>query len=475
MACKKSQACDLSIEEVMFLAQLTDLQKVRRERARKRLFRNVLLLALFAAAVYVLVLVSGYLGNLDMKAALGDMKAEIGSGDGYPVRLPGGRVQRFSATGDMLTLMTDTHIYTYNAGGSQMLSEQHGVARPVLETAKDRNLIYDRGGKKVSLYSKSGFLRTMDLQNNIHNADVSDNGNVALVTDSQDSFAQVVVYNGKFKEIFKWQSSLPVISISLAPNRDAMMVGRVDVNEMGEYCSSISRFQFSMDKVLGEIKLDGELLLDIDYNGSTVRAITDKRIILMGQDLKVTASYDYSGKRLQRFYCPNNGQLSVLLLGNYAEDRQLQMVILDGQLKEQGQGALSYDVMDAKTEKDYVYVASGNHIDIFDAQGNLLSTQNFSPLYYVAPISSKLYYVTNSDIAVVNVKEALNPDAAAASDGVLLELFPSNSASDSSDMEEAIPGGEQSGLGQSSEAAESTADELLDEILQDMQSGESSA
>ncbi len=68
-----------------------------------------------------------------------------------------------------------------------------------------------------------------------------------------------------------------VIDVSLAENQNAMVIACVDVQD-GDYLSSISRFQFSIEKEMGRADLPGELILGIDwFNNNTIRVVTDKR------------------------------------------------------------------------------------------------------------------------------------------------------------------------------------------------------
>ena len=103
------------------MAQLTDLEKVRRRRARRRMVRSLFILALFAAVVFLCVTVIRQAGDLDLKTAYSDLRAGMASGDGYPVSLPGGQVTELESAGDALVMLTDTNLYTYNSSGGQML------------------------------------------------------------------------------------------------------------------------------------------------------------------------------------------------------------------------------------------------------------------------------------------------------------------------------------------------------------------
>lgn len=137
------------------MAKLTNLEKVRRQRARKRLIRNLFVLGIFGLIVYLCITLIHQIGEMDLKTAYSDIKAEIGSGNGFPVTMPGGEVRQLQRAGDSLMLLTDTNIYSYNATGKQMLNAQHGMADQTMSVARERTLLYDRSGSRITLYSKS--------------------------------------------------------------------------------------------------------------------------------------------------------------------------------------------------------------------------------------------------------------------------------------------------------------------------------
>lgn len=73
------------------MAQLTDLEKVRRRRARRRMVRSLFILALFAAVVFLCVTVIRQAGDLDLKTAYSDLRAGMASATDIPSLCRAGR------------------------------------------------------------------------------------------------------------------------------------------------------------------------------------------------------------------------------------------------------------------------------------------------------------------------------------------------------------------------------------------------
>lgn len=391
------------------MAQLTDLEKVRRNRARRRMTRNLLLLALFAGLVWLGVVLVQQAGEVDLKTAYSDIRAEVGSGTGFPASLPGGHIASTGALGDTLAILSDTNLYTYSSSAKQMLNIQHGMAKPVLSAARDRLLLYDRGGTKAALYSKSALIGVQDAGFKIYAADLAQNGNFALATNSDQSLAQVVVYNKSLKEIFRWLPDRPVMSVSLSDTRESMVVGCVDTLD-GDFHSSLNRFEFSIDKKMGYAELPGELLLSVQISGGTVRAVTDKAVHLYNGELKEESAFRYGTRSLDRFYFPDSGPM-VLIFGNFASDKQLTVVTLDDTLKKLGEFTVKRDVIGIQADENYIYLAGKDRVDIFQPDGKLVAEVPLSGLNGVQLVGSRLYYTTNMEIDIIDVASVTAAEA----------------------------------------------------------------
>ncbi|MEM1486277.1 DUF5711 family protein [Oscillospiraceae bacterium PP1C4] len=390
------------------MAQLTDFERVRRRRAKRRTVRNLLALAIFALFVFLCVLLIRRMGDVNLKTAYSDIKAEISTGSGYPVTLPDSKIKHFDVSGEILALLSDTNIYTYNSSGKQLMRLQHGMVNQTMLTSHDRILLYDRGGTKLSLLSKTGLTQSLTTNYMIYSADLAQNGNFAVATGSNQYLSQVTVYNKNAGEIFKWYSSeKPVISVSLSDTKDVMAVGCVDVSE-GSYQSSISRFQFSIDKEMNRADLPGELLLTTDYWSGTIRAITDKRVVMFNGDLKEIASYEFGEHKLNRFVHSQKGLIG-FVLGDYSEDKQLTVVTLDNSLNELGRFTVNYDITSIRSDEKFIYLASKGQVEILHADGTPAARVPVNNLQGIEVVGDRLYDVTNAAIDMIDVKAITAP------------------------------------------------------------------
>lgn len=443
------------------MAQLTDLEKVRRRRARRRMVRSLFILALFAAVVFLCVTVIRQAGDLDLKTAYSDLKAGMASGEGYPIPLPGGQVTRLESAGDALVMLTDTNLYTYNSSGGQMLSVQHGMASQTLKTARNRILLYDPSAEKLAVYSKSALLASVTTDSQIHTADIGANGNFAVATGANDVLARVIVYNHSAEEIFRFSGNTPVISVSLADNRDTMAVGFVDAAD-GEYLSSIRKFQFSYQEGdIGRVDLPGELLLMADYrSASAIRALTDQRVILFDGDLHETASFSFGDAVLDRYTDAPDGRL-VLVLGNYGKEKRLTVVTLDRDFNEVCRFTVDFNILGIKADSNYIYLMAKDRLHILGFDGAMAASVQVNSLSQIQPVGGKLYYTTDTAVNVIDISEVASPapsgkDAPFSSEG---EAGSASETTNESSAGEEEPEESPDGEGPSGEAEDASAPE----------------
>lgn len=386
------------------MAQLTDLEKVRRQRQKQRTTSSVLLLVAFAAVVFIATAVVRQAGDVNLKTAYSDIKAGFVKGSGYPVALPGGKILRLDAAGDTMLLLSDTNVYTYNSTGGRMMSMQHGMSNPTLVPSRGTFLVYDRGGNKVSVMSRSAETGTMTSDFLIYSADISDNGNFAIATNADKHLAQVKVYNKSFKEIFGWNSKLPIISVAVSDRSNEMLVGRVDVSD-GSYLSSISKLQFSYgEKPIGEAQFSDELLLSVDYKSSGVRVITDKRAVSLSDDLRETGSYTFGDKPIDKFADGPGGRIA-LVLGDFSKDRERTVVMLDPKMEELCSFTVKHEITDIKIDSKRIYIAGGSSIDTYDFEGNPLSSVAINGVTRLMLEGETLYYTTSLELGTFEIKK----------------------------------------------------------------------
>ncbi len=109
-----------------------------------------------------------------------------------------GNSQVFAAYRGGLAVASRERFSIFSAGGRELISSNHSYGNPKLEVSNKYVLLYDIGGKQFSLYNSFTKIKEEKLDYSIYGADMSRNGDFALITKSEkyDSVVKVYKQNG---------------------------------------------------------------------------------------------------------------------------------------------------------------------------------------------------------------------------------------------------------------------------------------
>ena len=109
------------------------------------------------------------------------------SGGNFPLSVSGGIDYQVAELNGYLAILSDAYFYIYTDDGDLYDERQHAYANAMLQTAGKKALIYESGGNKFRIDNKRKNIYTKKMEQTIIFARISENGNVAVVTNS-DSY-----------------------------------------------------------------------------------------------------------------------------------------------------------------------------------------------------------------------------------------------------------------------------------------------
>lgn len=182
------------------MEERNNINTFRKKRARRKLLLRLGVLVLIILSVVLIVANWSKIIEPFKDAAL-----DVGEG-GFPVELPGSAGYKLDELGENFYLLTDTYIYTYNSEGAKITDEQHGFQNPVSQANDRRVVVYDKNGKGVKLYSRTGKIYGNEVEDSIVFASIGNDERTAVVTTSTRYSNYLYVFNGEGKQIFRWAS-----------------------------------------------------------------------------------------------------------------------------------------------------------------------------------------------------------------------------------------------------------------------------
>ena len=313
------------------MAQLSEIDQIRRKRRRKIFFTRVFLLIALTLAGVGIFLVKDTVNAIDIGGFFSSGIASVASGPGFPVDFAGESIKSVDQAGRCLVVLTDSNLTVYNPNGRQLRDLQHKYSDPVVRVNGRHILLYDRGGKRLRVESFTGTVAERQFEYPIYAGDISKNGDVAIVTGAQYFNAELAVYNAKLSEAarFTWKSPDQFI-IDVSFTQDAKGIAAAAVSAQGgDLVSKVRQYRLDQKEMAAETVFSGELLHSVKCTrGGGVVAVTDARTaVLDGSGTKV-ADYAYNYETLSAFAHSEGGE-TALMFGDYLEDKTGTLVLLD--------------------------------------------------------------------------------------------------------------------------------------------------
>lgn len=232
------------------------------------------------------------------------------SGDYLPIAFSAAENTVFTSYKSSIIGVNETSYQAYSPGGKLLWTAGIQMQTPILKTSGDYILICEKGAKKVSLYKGKKLIFGTKTEGDIITANLSENGDVVLVTEKEYYKAQVVVFNKSGKRIFAWDSgSYEVLNAAISPNRQVALA-MLNTDEGADCfiaCMDVDgNTRYKTDTIKNTI------VFSLNYSGEKLTALSDNKYIGISSKGKVTWEYDFGGKKLKRFTYDTNGNILLL-------------------------------------------------------------------------------------------------------------------------------------------------------------------
>ncbi len=234
------------------------------------------------------------------------------------------QVEEFS--GGFVALGAESCV-VYSAGGNRLRSVQSAYTRPTIAVGTTRYLLYNRAGNELRVESRAETLYTKTFSNSILLASVSDNGSVAVVTESDRYLANLTMYSNTMQEQLSYSmtdSEGTPIRMAYAEDNKTLAVATISAKN-GQMYAQV----YLVSAEAGSLFLDdafGATPMAIEWVSKTeLLVLYDTHVALYDTQTQATlASYTYTNQTLAD-YSVYEGQTALL----FTQGTQSSFVILD--------------------------------------------------------------------------------------------------------------------------------------------------
>lgn len=281
-----------------------------------------------------------------------------------------GEQTAYGVTDSHVAVVTSEAVRLFDKSGEQVQSAEAGLSAPMLDTAGKYVLAAERGGRTVMLLEGTKIAYTVRLESNIVSAKVNASGRALVITKGTLHKNEVYVLDQRGTELFKWNSGgLYVVDGDVSDNNRDIALSTVDANTPS-VTAGIYLFNVGESKAFASNMIDGAIVSNVVYSGSTIFAVGDSALYVYNSGGAKTGEVPYDDRPLLNFDV--DGSSAVLAFAN-SEDgvasrgtvletyntrgEQTGRAVLDSELK-------FMDVLDGR-----VAVNDGADIGVYNLKG----------------------------------------------------------------------------------------------------------
>ncbi len=227
-------------------------------------------------------------------------------------------------------------IITYNADAKEGLSCDAISGMPVIKTREKSAIV-------AYLTTQNAYVITDGSVNNITAPDiisgvsVSENGISAVVCEEEGYRGQVVVYDEKMREIYRWHSATAHIAgVAVSPDGKNMVVSTFDVTDDGISTEAVF-FNFSQNEQYASYRADNSICANVEYlSKSRIALIGDNKTYIINNKGKLINEINYKSMKPTTYDTDNYGNMVMCFKHDDSILSECDVVIYNKNGKEKG-------------------------------------------------------------------------------------------------------------------------------------------
>lgn len=312
--------------------KLTRMSELRHRRQRKKIRSMMLLAALLTAAVFYFT--GTYAGAFSALAdAAESVQIFLNRSGSFPVSTGIAEPLQVQVLSGGFVELGQDDVLVYSGSGAALRSIQHGYARPAVSVGSSRFCIYNRGGTELRIESRTRSLYSKKFSENILLCQMSQNGSVAVVTQSSRFVAVMEVYPPSLGDPYRWETTKAEgtpVRVAFASDNHRLAAGCISA-ENGQLSSRVYLLDTYTEEVTAVYQADsGSALLNLEWiSGSQLLCVYDGYACVLNPSTgeeKYRFSYDGATVTSVSVY----GRTTALLLSTRAGSR---LAVLDDKMK----------------------------------------------------------------------------------------------------------------------------------------------
>lgn len=375
------------------MAKVTQFERMRQIRRRKRLLRRTTAVMLFTALAMVAFLALALVYHMDVRSQLENYVISLRGGGGFPVALDGMSVQKLLPMGRDAAVVTSAGTFIYNSNGARVNSCLNNFRTPQARAAGGKLLTYDLGGTGLRVDNKAKELYALTLESgSLLAADIAENGAIAIARTVTGANAVVSAYNPRFELMYSWTVQDSYITDVVLSPRGAMMCC-AGITMEGQHIVSLLRVHhFDQDEEAARVPLANEVIVSMVWTDrEEIQVVTDKHLYLFDKEGEQLAMTALPGELITYENVP--GHLYVAY-GDYRDPAGVTVFAYNEDLDRVGSVSVDRRLLSLTCDGRHLLVLTEGQLYLADVSLSEMKARTYQDLYQVCLAGSSLYGIT---------------------------------------------------------------------------------
>lgn len=232
--------------------------------------------------------------------------------------------------------VSENGIEIFSPDGERLLGVEEGRTSPRAVASRKYLISYDFGKSSFTVTNTYAKLHTGDTGFPIYAAEVSNTGHFAFVTAARDHLSQVLLYDGNFNLVQRFQKASAVTGVALSENGKYIALLAL-TSEGGRERTVLELYRIGTAAPIATVALEEEQPVRVDFtNDRHIALLTDTALRVLDLDGDVKGEVRYTGVPVA-FDSSEDG--CALVLRTDAMQANNRVVLLDKK------GKVCYDAM----------------------------------------------------------------------------------------------------------------------------------
>ena len=169
------------------------------------------------------------------------------------------------------------YVAIFDQNGATQWEEQTSVISPILRSEGEYIMLAEKGGTKICLYKDNTLLFSADDKNEIISAELSENGDIVLVTKMEFYKNAVSVYNKNGEQIFSWSSGADtILSADISKSTRRVALSLINTDERAK--SYVLMFDINQAEPYVNVAFDDSVIFKARFIDEALNLTADNRI-----------------------------------------------------------------------------------------------------------------------------------------------------------------------------------------------------